>query len=170
VEHSFPAADLAAPWRTRALIAAAVAAVELVLLVAIGLTLLAKVLLPHVEHAARAHVLKPVTQPARPNRVTPAGPRLARSETSVIVLNGNGRTGAAAGMAARVHGFSYVISSVGNAAHPSDGPTVVMYRPGFRGEGERLAHDLQIKSVGPLDGMHVKDLMGAHLVLIVGSD
>jgi LytR cell envelope-related transcriptional attenuator len=170
VEHSFPAADLAAPWRTRAIVAAAVAAVELVILVGIGVVLLGKVLLPHVEHAARAHALKPVAPPAHPKRVTPAGPRLARSETSVLVLNGNGRTGAAADMASRVHRFSYVISSVGNAPHASDGPTVVMYRPGFRGEGERLARDLRIKAVGPLDGMHVKDLMGAHLALIVGSD
>ena len=170
MEHSFPAADLAAPWRTRALIAAAVATVELVILVGIGLTVLAKAVVPHVEHAARAHVLKPVAPPARPKHVTSSAPRLARSETSVLVLNGNGRTGAAADMAARVHGLTYVISSVGNAPRTSGGPTVVMYRPGFRGEGERLAQDLRIKAVGPLDGMHVKDLMGAHLALIVGSN
>lgn len=169
MEHSFPAADLAAPWRTRALIAAAVAAVELVLLLGIGVTLLGKVLVPHAEQAARAHVLKPVAQSTRPKRVMPTAPRLARSETSVLVLNGNGRTGAAADMASRVHGLSYVISSVGNARRASEGPTVVMYRPGFQGEGERLARDLRIKAVGPLDGMHVKDLMGAHLALIVGS-
>lgn len=169
MEHSFPAADLAAPWRTRALVAAAVAAVELLLLAGIGLTLLAKVLLPHVERAARAHVLKPVAQPTRPKHVMPTAPRLARSETSVLVLNGIGRTGAAADMAARVHGLTYVISSVGNAPRADGGATVVMYRPGFRGEGERLARDLRIKAVGPLDGMHVKDLMGAHLALIVGS-
>jgi hypothetical protein len=45
--------------------------------------------------------------------------------------------------------------------------SVVMYRPGFRGEALRLARDLRIRIIGPLDGLSVGDLMGAHLALVV---
>jgi hypothetical protein len=44
-----------------------------------------------------------------------------------------------------------------------------MYRPGHRGEAMRLARDLRIRIVGPLDGMSVRDLMGAHVAVVVGS-
>jgi hypothetical protein len=45
--------------------------------------------------------------------------------------------------------------------------SVVMYRPGFRGEAMRLARDLRIRIVGPLDGLSVRDLMGAHLAIVI---
>jgi hypothetical protein len=45
--------------------------------------------------------------------------------------------------------------------------SVVMYRPGFRGEAMRLARDLRIRIVGPLDGLQIRDLMGAHVVFVV---
>jgi hypothetical protein len=44
-----------------------------------------------------------------------------------------------------------------------------MYRPGYRGEAIRLSRDLRIKIVGPLDGMNVRQLMGAHVAVVVGS-
>jgi hypothetical protein len=42
-----------------------------------------------------------------------------------------------------------------------------MYRPGYRGEALRLARDLRIKIVGPLDGLRIRDLMGAHVALVI---
>jgi hypothetical protein len=45
---------------------------------------------------------------------------------------------------------------------------MVMYKPGFVGEGRRLGRDLRVKLVTPLDGMRAKDLGRAHLVFIVG--
>ena len=45
--------------------------------------------------------------------------------------------------------------------------SVVMYRPGYRGEALRLARDLRIKIVGPLDGLRIGDLMGAHVAVVV---
>jgi hypothetical protein len=33
----------------------------------------------------------------------------------------------------------------------------------------RLARDLRIRIVGPLDGMNVRQLMGAHVAVVVGS-
>ena len=44
-----------------------------------------------------------------------------------------------------------------------------MYRPGFAGEGRRLARDIGVKIVGPLDGLRKSDLHGAQLVFILGS-
>jgi hypothetical protein len=44
-----------------------------------------------------------------------------------------------------------------------------MYRPGFEGEARRLARDLGIKRVAPLDGLRASELQGAHLALIVGG-
>jgi hypothetical protein len=44
-----------------------------------------------------------------------------------------------------------------------------MYRKGFRPEGVRLAADLKVKIVGPLDGLTPKDMLGAHLALVLGS-
>jgi hypothetical protein len=45
-----------------------------------------------------------------------------------------------------------------------------MYRPAFEGEARRLAKDLRIKRVAPLDGMRASDLQGAHLALILGGN
>ena len=47
--------------------------------------------------------------------------------------------------------------------------TIVMYRPGYAAEGARLAHDLHIRIARPLDGMRPAQLLGAHLVLVMGK-
>ena len=44
-----------------------------------------------------------------------------------------------------------------------------MYRKGFEGEGRRLARDLGIRIVGPLDGLRTSQLHGAHAVVVVGA-
>jgi hypothetical protein len=44
-----------------------------------------------------------------------------------------------------------------------------MYRAGYRAEGARLARDLRVSIVGPLDGLRPADLLGAQLVVVVGS-
>ena len=44
-----------------------------------------------------------------------------------------------------------------------------MYRPGYAAEGARLGRDLHVRLVRPLDGMRPSQLMGSHLVLIVGT-
>ena len=80
-------------------------------------------------------------------------PQLARGETSVIVLNGNGVSGAAHATASQVEARGYSIGDVGNANRTDYTRSVVMYRPGHRGEALRLARDLRIRIVGPLDGM-----------------
>ncbi|MGH2996352.1 MAG: LytR C-terminal domain-containing protein, partial [Gaiellaceae bacterium] len=100
---------------------------------------------------------------------TPAKQLLSRAETSVIVLNGNGIAGAAGAVAERARARRYVIAATGNAPRSDFPRSLVMYRPGFEGEAQRLARDLGIKRVAPLDGVRASELQGAHLALIVGG-
>ena len=168
MEHSLP--QVGSPWRTATLVASAVAAAELVILIVIGVALLAEPVSQQVRQAAEAKVFAPVKPEPKPRAATPVStPKLSRAQTSVIVLNGSGRSGAAAATAARVRGVGYTIGSVGNAPRSDFARTIVMFRPGYRAEAARLAADLKVKIVGPLDGLRGSDLLGAHLALIVGS-
>jgi LytR cell envelope-related transcriptional attenuator len=164
VDHPLPSYSA---WRTRALVASAVAGLELVALLGLGAVALGPALVGEFEGAARAHELAPAAPKPTPARRN-ARPLLERADTSVVVLNGNGISGAASDSAERVRALSYVVANVGNSPRPNEGRTVVMYRPGFDREGKRLAHDLGLKLVGPLDGLRAPDLMGAHLAVVVG--
>ena len=167
MEHSLSPART--PWRTATLVASAVAAVELILVLVLGVALLAKPVSEQVRKAAEKRVLAPVAKPKPRVAVPPGKPKLARAETSVIVLNGNGRSGAAAEGAAKVRAFGYTIGTVGNAPRTDFTRTIVMYRRGYRAEATRLAADLKVKVVGPLDGMRTADLLGAHVALVLGG-
>ena len=167
MEHSLP--QVRSPWRTATLVASAVAAVELVVLVALGIALLAKPVSEHVRQAAEQQVLAPVAKKKPPAKPAIGAPKLTRGETSVTVLNGNGRSGAAAEAADSVRRFGYTIGTVGNAPSADVTRTVVMYRDGYRPEAARLAKDLGVKIVGPLDGLKPADLLGAHVALVLGS-
>ena len=94
---------------------------------------------------------------------------LPRGETSVLVRNGNGRTGAAGAAGSLVQARGYIVARVGNADRSNYGKSVVMYRPGREVEARRLARDTGVTLVGPLDGMRLDELMGAHVVLVVGA-
>jgi LytR cell envelope-related transcriptional attenuator len=175
VEHTFVAVESSArPWRTATLVAAAVAALELVLIVVLLVAVLGRPVADRVQQAAERKVLAPAPKP-KPEPVpvregeTVAAPKLTRRETSVLVLNGNGLRGAAATAAATVHGKGYVVGGVGNAERTDFARSVVMYRKGFEPEAKRLARDLGVKVVGPLDGLRAGDLMGAHLAYVVGD-
>ncbi len=152
-------------WRTRALVLAAVAVLELLVLVSLGVFAAGRVLASEVATVARAHEL-PVRETPAPT--APDRPLLERSETSVVVLNGNGISGAAADGATRVRALTYVVSGAGNAPRSDYAKTMVMYREGYEREAQRFAADLKVKVVGPLDGLRAKDLMGAHLALVLG--
>lgn len=166
-----PIAASRTPWRTATLIASAVAAVELVIILALALLFLAKPLAEGVQARATTHVLAPAQakRKAPPPPATDGRPRLARGETSVLVLNGNGRTGAAAQAATRVQAAGYLVGGVGDAPRRDYTRSLVMFRKGYGPEAARLARDLKLKLVGPLDGMKPADLLGAHVVLVVGD-
>jgi hypothetical protein len=152
-------------WRSATIVVTVVATVELVLLAVAGIALVGNPLAGHFKaetaSAAPSHAAKAAPKPTRA--------ALPRDEVSVIVLNGNGHAGAAATAAARVSRRGYMIGSVGNAARPNEGHTVVMYRRGYEPEARQLARDLRVRIVSPLDGMRASQLMGSHLVLLLGT-
>jgi LytR cell envelope-related transcriptional attenuator len=165
---------LVRPWRTATLVASLVAAIELVLLVGAAVMLLAKPL----AHAVQRHAEASALAPATPTKTTPAvvhraakvpAAKHTRSHTGVFVLNGNGRNGAASAEAAKLSGIGYRVPGKGNAKRTDYATTVVMYRRGWEAEGRRLAGDLHVKIVGPLDGMSSSSLHGAQLVVILGA-
>ncbi len=148
-----------------------IAAVEGLVILAVAVVMLAKPIARHLRHAAVEHAtasLMPKTKKTGP--ASPAGkPKLSRTKTSVLVLNGNGVTGAAAAASAPVKQLGYRIKAVGNA-HRSDYPqSVVMYKRGYRAEGLRLGRDLHVKIVGPLDGIRVGEMHRAQLAYVIGG-
>jgi hypothetical protein len=168
VEHSLPQIPQAhTPWRTATLVACGIAAVELVLLLLLAVSLLAEPVARHVTQTAEAKAFAPVA----PKRKTAAAaePRLSRAQVSVIVLNGNGRTGAAASTAERTRALGYTIGNVGNAPRTDYTRSLVMYRKGYAPEAQRLARDLKLKIVAPLDGLKPAELLGAHVAVVVGE-
>ena len=170
MEHSLaPLEASIRPWRTATLVASAIAAVELVVLLVVGIALLGEPLSRQARDAAVARALAPKLSNEAPSVASATTPKLARGETSVIVLNGNGRTGAAAMAAQTVRTRGYIVGTVGNAPRSDYGRSIVMYRRPYRAEAIRLARDLRVKRVGPLDGLRARDLMGAHVAFIDGN-
>ena len=167
MEHALPHPSPSGPehpWRTIAVVASGVAALELLVLAIVGIAVLAK---PMAKRAAvrQANASAPVTK----NAAAPKRPILSRGAVSVTVLNGNGVSGAAAAEASRVRARGYKIGVVGNAPRGGYGRTIVMYRAGLNREGSRLAHDLGIGIASPLDGLRRRDLHGAKLAVVVGG-
>jgi hypothetical protein len=157
--------DLVRPWRRATIAVSAIAAIEFVALAGTAAALLGNPLSRHLRATAAAASTprKRADVPAIPKKAT-----LDRGETSILVLNGNGQAGAAAAAASSVTRRGYLVANVGNAPHGT-AHTLIMYRPGYAAEGARLGHDLRVRIVRPLDGMRTSQLLGAHLVLIVGS-
>jgi len=165
--------ELVRPWRRAAIFAGSIAAFELVLLLGAAALLVAKPL----SHAIRRHAEAAAFRPVKPAAVVPPLPRpkpippakLARSRLSILVLNGNGKNGAAAAAAERLHRLGYRVAATANAKRQDYAASVVLYRPGYAGEGERLARDLGVKVVGPLDGIPRSALHGGQLAVILGA-
>jgi len=167
------------PWRTATLVVAAIAVAELLVLLALGISTYGQWILDaatgSTTHSARSTKTDtrrtPTTHTTRPAKQhqSLAAPRLPRTETSVLVLNGNGVSGAAATESDRLHRKGYIVAAVGNAGRTDYPHSIVMYRPGFKPEAARLAGDLRVKIVSPLDGLRKSDLMGAHVALVMGA-
>ena len=170
VEHSLAQIpEVRTPWRTATLVASTVAALELVLLLVLAITLLAEPVAQRVTRTAEARAFAPVTpKPAKPTAKA-AEPRLSRAQLSVIVLNGGSQTGAAASTAEQTRSLGYTIGGVGNAPRSDYTRSLVMYRKGYAAEAARLARDLKLKIVAPLDGLTPAELLGAHVAVVVGA-
>ena len=174
MDHPLAAPDtLVRPWRLAAYVAGAVAVAELLVLLVIGGGALVGTISDRVQLAATERALAPsppARQAAATRKRTPVPVAKApRGRTVVMVLNGNGRTGAAASAASRVRGRGYRIGTVGNAPSTDYARSLVMYKPGFVGEGHRLAKDLGVTQIGPLDGVRAGQLGRAQLVFILGA-
>ena len=168
MEHALPhpgpsGPDSHHPWRTIAVVVAGIATLELLILVIVGIALVAK---PMAHRAITNAAKAPVATKPKPE---PMLPLLPRRLTSVTILNGNGVSGAAALEASRVRARGYKIGVVGNAPRGSFGQSVVMYRAGRIREARRLARDVGIAIVSPLDGLRKRDLHGAKLAVVVGG-
>ena len=156
--------DVIRPWRRATIAVSVVATLELIALAAIAIVLLGNPLAKHLRETA-AVAGTPRVRTAQPAPAKKAA--LDRADTSVMVLNGGGQSGAAHAAADKVTAHGYQLGQIGNAT--GDTPrTLIMYRPGYEAEGTRLAHDLKVRIVRPLDGMRPAQLMGSHLVLITG--
>ena len=139
MDHPLTAFDTVRPWRTATLVAVAVAALELVLLIIVGGTLFARHATSAHATPVRAHAAaRPAPARLHVMKAKPAALHLTRGQVSVLILNGNGRHGAASAAAARVHGHGYPIRAVGNAQRMDYTRSIVMFRPGFEAEGRRL--------------------------------
>ncbi|HEY7004413.1 MAG TPA: LytR C-terminal domain-containing protein [Gaiellaceae bacterium] len=168
------------PWRTAAMIATVVAVIELFILLMIAFLVGAKAFSSHTETATVAAIKRAApnasgndtaakSEPSgKPEKAKPKGP-LPRGRTTVVVLNGNGIPGAAAVSADKVHSFHYVVTATGNAPRTDFSRSVVMFRPGFKPAAQRLAKDVGVKRVSPLDGITKGDLQGAQIALIIGG-
>ena len=171
--HPLPTFDAVRTWRTATMVASAIAAAELLILVLVGIALIGKPLSRKAEAAAAAKMAVPL--PKKTTQESPVKlrvtkkPTLARSATRVTVLNGNGEQGAAAAQAGRVRLNGYPVAAVGNAPRTGYTRSMVMYRGRFRPEAVRLAKDLGIKIVTPLDGLQAGALQGAQVAVIVGA-
>ena len=162
------------PWRRATLVASAIAAVELVGLLGCLLVIVAKPL----AHAAQRHVQKAAASTPLPAHVrkeikrqaaAPPKHAVTRHQTKVLVLNGNGRNGAAHAEVQRLQALGYQIAGAADAKRYDYATSVVMYKTGFRTEGMRLAHDLHVPVVGPLDGIRPAALAGGQLAVIIGA-
>ncbi len=125
-------------WRTATILVSALAVVELLALLAIGLSFFGKSVADRVQTAA---VNKSMGVPAPARATQPGAPKLARENTDVLVLNGGGVSGAAGTAADRLRALGYLIGGVRQRDDAGRDGTIVMFRDGYRAEAARLAKD-----------------------------
>jgi hypothetical protein len=173
VEHAVAQLlDRPFPWRAAALAAAGLALAELLaLLVVAGVRLApghAHAAAPAARPAAHAAAATHTRGLRRPANARPQ-PLRPRSRVSVLVLNGNGVTGAAGRTAQRLlaRGYRRAIST--DAPNHDYPRSLVLFAPRYAREGRRLGHDLGVRVVGPLDGLRTSQLKGSQLVVILGG-
>ncbi len=156
MEHVQPL-DRPFPWRLATLVACAV-----VLAIRAGLVL-----------THRAKQTGPVAATGRVQKsqaATFAVPLRPRSAVAVLVLNGNGTSGAAGATATRLLARGYRSATATNAASDAYATSLVLYRRGWQREAQRLAKDAGSKVVAPLDGRLPAGSARVPLVLILGAN
>lgn len=100
----------------------------------------------------------------------PLGPLHPRARTSVLVLNGNGISGAAGSEATAILARGYQHAVSGDAPNLDYARSLILFRPGWQREAQRLARDAKIPTVAPLDGRVAPAYARVPLVVILGSN
>jgi len=113
---------------------------------------------------------RPTSQTGPVPKRQEATPLRPRSRISVLVLNGNGMSGAAGTTATRLLGRGYHSAAATNAAVDNYATSLVLYRPGWEREARRLAHDAGIRAVAALDGRLPAGSGRDQLVVIIGAN
>jgi hypothetical protein len=153
VEHAQPF-HRPIPWRLGVLVASALA-----------LATLAGLVLTH--HAQRT---RPAAAARRAPQKPPPAPLRPRSRISVLVLNGNGVSGAAGGIASDLLAVGYRHTTAADAPSLDYARSLVLFRPGWQREAERLSRDARIPIVAPLDGRVAPEYAHVPLVVILGAN
>ena len=157
------------PWRTATFAVGAVAALELVGLIALGGVRLAPAHRASPAPAPAPHAVKAAHAAVRHAASVPTHPLRPRARVRVLVLNGNGVSGAAAGAAQRLRVEGYRIGGAKNAQRHDYARSMVLYVPGWIKEARRLAHDAGVRLVAPIDGIRPAQLRGSKVVLLLGT-
>ncbi len=158
------------PWRGATLVVGAIAAVELLVLIGvIAVHFTPKHPVTPTAEAAKTQPTRPVVHATKRVASVPSHPLRARSRVHVLVLNGNGRQGAASTEAARLKSAGYRIGGAQNALRHDYARSMVLYLPGWVKEAQRLAHDTGIRLVAPIDGLTPAKLKASQAVVILGN-
>jgi hypothetical protein len=102
------------------------------------------------------------TEQPRPGAVVP-------QDVTVAVLNGTSVPGLGAKVATDVQVNEFALGNVGNSRKEYD-QTVVMYEKGQHRAAEKVADDLGVKPVQPIDRQTQQEADGADVVVIAGRD
>jgi LytR cell envelope-related transcriptional attenuator len=156
VEHAQPL-NRTYPWRLVALV-----------LSALVLAILAALVLAH--HPVQTHPQPASGRIAKRKGAAPAVPLRPRSSISVLVLNGNGISGAAGNEATSIIAWGYRHAIPADAPGPGYARSLVLYRPGWQREAERLAREVRIPAVATLDGRVAPEYGHVPLLVILGAN
>ena len=133
---------------------------------ALALAILGALVLTH--QSVPAHPAAAATHHHAPTQF--AVPLRPRSQISVLVLNGNGLSGVAGTEATSILARGYRHAIPTDASQLNYVRSLVLYKPGWQREAERLGHDVKIAAVAPLDGRVAPEYASVPLVVIVGGN
>jgi hypothetical protein len=102
------------------------------------------------------------TEAPKPGAIVP-------EDVTVAVLNGTSVPGLGAKVATDVQVNDFALGNVGNSRKEYD-QTVVMYEKDQRKAAQKVAHDLGVKPVQPIDRQTQQEADGADVVVIAGKD
>ena len=98
-----------------------------------------------------------------------AAAKMKPGEIEVSVLNGTSVAGLAATYGDKVEGKGFSLGAVTNSSS-SFAESVVMFRPGSKPEARRVAKQLSIQKLQPMNGEIEAVAAGADVAVIVGED